>query len=554
MSGADDWNTIAGDFGTEEARKRAEESTTKGRDRQPGNGTGKRKEHDRPKHLPVIVLKKGELHLATDAAIAALHKAGAQFYERDLKLVHVARKKLKLSDGKRGLVPAVIELNAPTVKRQLSHTIVWQSYNAKGEVNAIDPPGKVIEQMLQGMVGEWPFPPLRGVISTPTMRYDGTLLVRPGYDDKTGFVLFEPPRLPPIPGNPSIDDAQSALALLVGLLSEFTFAADNGVSRSAALSMLMTPVLRAAMDVAPMHVITKPVAGSGASYLQDIAAAIAFGERCPVLSFAKKEEENDKRLMDAAINQQSIIALDNVTTLLMSSFLCQLVERPVIQPRKLGGGNVTVVNSFCVFANGNNLVIGGNDTVRRTIAIGLDANMENPELRTFNRDPVADVLADRGKYIAAILTIARAYCVAGKPGRLSPLASFSQWSDLVRSPLVWLGEADPLASMQRLRDEDPVTASLANLFTAWAAELTIGAGLRTNELIKAASEVDPTGAIIRPDLREALTAIAGSKMGGIDAKRLGEWMGQHRDRISAGYKLTVEGSDKTRPKWRVSKL
>jgi putative DNA primase/helicase len=506
-----------------------------------------------PKTLPTITIKAGELHRATDAAVAALAEAGAPFYQRDLKLVYVARKALKLSDGKLGYVPAVIELDTATVKRILAHTVVWQRFNKKGACLTIDPPHGVIEQMLYGMLGEWPFPPLRGVISTPTMRHDGTLLLAPGYDKETGLVLFEPPPMPPLADRPSRKDTAASLELLNDLIAEFNFAADDGVSRSAALSMLMTPVLRGAMPVAPMHVITKPVAGTGASYLQDLAASIAFGERCPVIAFSDKDDENDKRLMDATINQQPIIAIDNVTSLLMSGYLCQLVERPVLQPRKLGAGLVTTANSFCVFANGNNLVIGGNDTVRRTIAISLDANMENPEIREFTRDPVADVMADRGKYIGAILTIARAYCVANKPGRLKPLASFNTWSDLVRSALVWLGEADPVESMQRLRDEDPVVASLVNLFTAWVTELTIGAGYKTGDLIAVATETDGNGVPIRPTLREALRAIAGTKTAEIDPRCLGDWLRGHKNRIASGYKLTVDTSDKKRPKWTVTR-
>jgi putative DNA primase/helicase len=74
-------------------------------------------------------------------------------------------------------------------------------------------------------------------------------------------------------------------------------------------------------------------------------------------------------------------------------------------------------------ANGNNVTIGA-DTVRRTLQIRLDANAENPETRTFARDPVAEVLADRGPAVAAVLTVARAYRVGGMPGKL-PRASAS---------------------------------------------------------------------------------------------------------------------------------
>lgn len=115
------------------------------------------------------------------------------------------------------------------------------------------------------MVDEWPFPPLRGVIATQTIRYDGSLLTKPGYDETTGFVLFEPPPMPPIPDRLSLADAEAALTLLNGLLDEFDFKQDDEVSRSAAVSMLVTAVVRGAMMAAPMHVITKSEAGTGGS-------------------------------------------------------------------------------------------------------------------------------------------------------------------------------------------------------------------------------------------------------------------------------------------------
>ena len=73
------------------------------------------------------------------------------------------------------------------------------------------------------------------------------------------------------------------------------------------------------------------------------------------------------------------------------------------------------------------------------------------------------ILADRGKYIAACLTICRAYIVAGRPGKLPQLASYGEWSDTVRSALVCLGEADPVKSQDRTHAEDPESGSAGNL-------------------------------------------------------------------------------------------
>ena len=78
--------------------------------------------------------------------------------------------------------------------------------------------------------------------------------------------------MPPIPDKPSRDDALRALRLLLGLLHEFPFV--NEESRSVALSMLMTPVLRGAIPNAPLHVARAPVAGTGKSYLVDVSSAI----------------------------------------------------------------------------------------------------------------------------------------------------------------------------------------------------------------------------------------------------------------------------------------
>jgi putative DNA primase/helicase len=459
---------------------------------------------------------------------------------------------LKLSNGKNVRVPAVSIITRPMLMRALSRTATWHAYNKELDLVRIDPPGDLGDHVL-GMIGDWPFPPLRGVIATQTMRYDGTLLTKPGYDPATGLVLFNPPPMPPISDQPTKAEALDALALLKDLLAEVDFAEDDNVSLSGAVSMMLTPVLRGMMGVAPMHVVSKPVAGSGGSYMQDITAAIAIGERCPVLSLTlNNDEENDKRLSSAALTGQPIIAIDNFTGTLMGDFLCQLIERPMPQVRLLGRSElVTITNNHCVVANGNNVTIGA-DTVRRTVQINLDANMENPETRIFTRNPVAEVLADRGRYVAAILTIARAYRVAGSPEKLPPRLSFEDWSNNVRSALVWLGWPDPDESIKAVRAADPIGAKLHTVIAAWAADLTVGTGYLTSELVTAASECLPNSADrIRPALRDALFAVAGNKTGQLDAARLGLWLQAHLNRVSAGYKLLVDRTNKARPRWRL---
>lgn len=403
------------------------------------------------------------------------------------------------------------------------------------------------------MAGEWPFPVLAGVIGTPTMRPDGTLLLTEGYDESTGLVLLGGPAMPSIPEQPTRTQAEAALQLLDRLLDDFPFR-DGGkgesVDRAVALSELLTPVLRGAMPVAPMHLANAPQPGTGKSYLADLASGIATGERCAVVAFSPNPEETEKRLNGSALAGHPIIGLDNASGTIEGDLLCQMTERPLLQLRPLGTSKmVRVPNTNTVLSNGNNAVVAA-DMVRRTLECRLDAtNMEAPETRVFHDDPLARISRNRGAYIAACLTIARAYICSGKPGRLTPLASYEAWSDLVRSPLVWLGRGDPVASMSSLRSFDPARQSRAAVFTAWAGELGTGGAYLTTDLINRANDQGRAGDFLRPCLRDALLDIARERAGGIDARRLGRWLSKTENNVATGLKLTSERGDAARPRW-----
>src|SRR5271166_3013607 len=506
---------------------------------------------EEPFASPHILVLGGKRHEAADAGLAALQRAGIQFYQRDKSLVRIARIKAKASDGAAVVVPSVTPVNSAMLSRALGQATRWEKISRDGDIIAIDPPKEVVEQIAV-MTDEWPFPPLRGLIDTPTLRPDGSLLQQPGYDPATGYFLCNPPPMQPIPERPSQSDALEALALLNSdLLAEFPFV-DNA-ARSVALSMLLTPVLRAAMAVVPMHVVTAPEAGTGKSYLADIASAIAVGDRCAVMAVSDKAEETEKRLIGAAMAQFPIIALDNVSTLLWGDFLCQVTERAQMQVRPLGtSGLVRIANTFTCFANGNNLVIGA-DAVRRCIQCALDADMETPEERIFSGDPVKRILADRGRYIRACLIIARAYLAASRPGRLPPRASYEAWSDLVRSALVWLGWSDPVETVAAIRTEDPIRQQRAQVFAAWAGELILGIGYQTSELITQAEEWAQAQRT-HPKLFAALFTVAGARGSGqqIDPRRLAHWLRHNLGTIANRHKLTVDRADQTRPRWVLS--
>jgi putative DNA primase/helicase len=446
------------------------------------------------------------------------------------------------ADGRRTKVAQLARIELPYMRDLLCRSARWRKLDRhRNAAVLIDPPTSVAQVILHRQ-GEWRFPPVVAVITTPTMRPDGSLLVLPGYDARTRFVLVDPPPMPAIAKTPRRDDALAALVLLDGLLDEFPFA--DEASRSVALSALITPVVRGAFPVTPMHVVSAPEAGSGKSYLLDVAAAIALGQPCPVMAAGRTEEETEKRLAAALLAGQPLISIDNLNGDLGGDALCQIIERPVVEIRLLGKSELVRIEArSTLFATGNNIRLVG-DMARRVLRCRLDSRMEEPERRRFRRKPVAAVLRDRGRYVAAALTLARAYVAAGRPNRAAPIASFEAWSDLVRSALLWLGRADPVDTMKGARADDPSRQTMAALFSAWRDVIGTEEGKTSSEIIKLACTTNSDDRGDGPcevswhhaDLREVLLTVAG-RNGVIDARVLGKWLSRHRDRIAGGLRL-----------------
>jgi putative DNA primase/helicase len=500
---------------------------------------------------PMIQARAGDLHNLASEAERALVDAESPFFVRG-GIVRPVIDEMAAAHGQRTKAARLCPVDCDTLIDHLSRAADWMKWNErkKGLVPT-DPPRNVAATII-ARDGEWKFRRLAGVITTPTLRPDGTILSEPGYDPATQLLLLDPPKLPAIPDKPTRANALSALAYLDKLLDEFPFV--DAASRSAALSGLITPVVRGAMPVAPLHATTAPVAGSGKSYIIDLASAISTGERAPVIAAGRTEEETEKRLGAALLNGQAIVSIDNVNGQLGGDALCQMIERPVVSVRPLGVSKLVKIESRATcFATGNNIQMVG-DMTRRTIVCSLDPNMERPELRTFTASPFHAVIASRGNYVAAVLMIARAYAVAGYPDALPALASFEDWSRVVRSALVWLGRADPCETMEKARADDPVIGVLSGVLQAW--HDTIGSTAQTTGQVKETAEVrNPLGNIANGDLHDALIDIAEGKRGGIDSKNLGKYLGRHKGRVVGGLKVVaLDDTHGKQLKWKVVRM
>jgi hypothetical protein len=514
--------------------------------------------------LPMIQVKDGELSLLATSAEEMLIAAGTPLYQRGGTLVRPIIETVDASRGRKTKVAQLKVLDSVYTRDLMSRHAVWMKWDGRAKRLVRTNAPMEIASMMLARAGDWTFPAIAGVISTPTMRPDGSLLTEPGYDESTRLLLVEPPPLPPIPDRPTRDDAIAALKLLEGLLKGFPFVDD--VARACALSAIVTPVVRGAFPVAPLHASRAPTAGSGKSFLWDVVAAIAIGQLMPVMSTGADETEMEKRLGTAMMTGQPLISIDNISKELGGDALCQIIERPVVEIRILGRSERVRIEArgTTLFATGNNFVIVG-DVCRRIIITNLDPEMERPELRQFKFDPVELVLNDRGKYIAAALTICRAYIVAGKPDCAPRLASFEGWSDAVRSSLIWLGKADPVKSMENARAEDPERLELNAMMEGWGAAIGVGIGVRVRlaSALSAGAEThrQHDGADLEPahpEFHATLQAMAlretGKRGQMPDATMLGNYLRKVKGRVLNGKRFANRPDERKGAEWWVEEV
>src|SRR5262249_40879750 len=147
--------------------------------------------------------------------------------------------------------------------------------------------------------------------------------------------------------------------------------------------------------------------------------------------------------------------------------------------------------------------------------------------------------------------ILRAYHVAGRPRQdLVVFGRFEAWSDWIRSALVWLGEADPLKSRERLKQADPIRELLGSVLIRWH-ELIKEACVTAAEAVARAAAAK--GAVTDDTtLFDAFAAVAPARVAGqIDNKRLGHWLHSFTNRIELGLRIERVGDKKGVALWRV---
>ena len=435
-----------------------------------------------PHVLPTIRLVDGQLPRAVGETERAMTSAGMEIFSRAGALVYPVSETRMAAGGRKTATARLSTFITDSFIEPVAEAAIFQRWSVRRSAWIdIDPPLQLVRMVLS-RERRWAFPHVSGIITTPTLRPDGSLLAAPGYDPRSELYLLPSLQMPPIPERPTRQDAQAALEKLRDLFREFSFqdkeasGLEKKLNRSVAISGLLTALLRGSLPTSPVYLVRASTPGTGKSYLVDVISMVTTGQFCPVITTSKNAEETEKRIGSILLSGIPIVSLDNCIHDLDGELLCQLTERPVIRIRILGRSEMPPCECHtAVFATGNNITFKG-DMVRRGLVCNLEALDERPELREFQDDALDIAAANRGTYVAAALTIVRAYLAAGSPKVCPPFGSYTAWSEMVRGPLIWLGEPDPVISMQGIRDEDAELSNIREFFGLW---LEYGLGLDT---------------------------------------------------------------------------
>ncbi len=514
--------------------------------------------------LPIIKMIPGYLDIAVSKTEKRLSNTGSVF-QRNKQLVRVAR--LSKSSASEEAVRrrkgsmVIIPCDVAYLQMELCKSAQYQVWSKSEEDWVrVDPPIKACNALLANS-GNWDhLNVLTAITEVPVIDHEGRVIDQPGYDEKTG-IYFDPGslELPNMSDSPTREEALSSLAKIKEVLAGFPFVDD--ASRAVAIATILLPFVRPLLRSAPLSAVTAPKMGSGKTLIATIVGYIATG-RVPVLmSQAKDTEEEKKRFLAVLMQGDPIIAMDNISRPIESDAHSTILTEPTWTERLLGSNqNVTVPTAVTWLATGNNLMIAG-DMSTRTLVCAIDPRVEKPEEREFAINLHEYVPTNRGRLVAACLTILRAYSTAKAAGNgvkgIKTFGRFEMWSRAIREPLIWLGEADPCDSRDRIEQHDPIRDRLATLCEAWFCFLD-DQPYTVKQVISLLPTEATDYAVMEDEraahataLRDAFEDISNDTK--LNSRKIGNFIAKYEGRIEGGFSFQRSDAERRAVKWLVIK-
>ena len=143
--------------------------------------------------IGVILIEGGELSKIVDQCEAVLlkHHPG-EVFQRGGRIVRVISLETGCSQDGVNRKPGalqIVEMGEKYLTELFGRSATFLKFNSTMQDHKLtDPPEKYAKHYLD-RVGDWKLPTLSGIIEAPTLRPDGTLLHRQGFDEETGLYV-----------------------------------------------------------------------------------------------------------------------------------------------------------------------------------------------------------------------------------------------------------------------------------------------------------------------------------------------------------------------------
>ncbi len=497
---------------------------------------------------PMVLIGTDE-HRVIDQVVAAL-AADPDLYCRNGELVTVLDGDDPADNGgDRHVTARILRMPLPSIRERVTKFVHLCRETSEGP-DSCHP----TEWLVRGVAsrGHWPgLRPLRGVVSTPVLRPDGSILSVDGYDRTTGLFLDAGGLRIDFPERPTLKDAQAGAAELLDVFRDFPL--EQPFHASALLAAILTPLARPAFSgPAPLFGIDANVRGSGKSLLADVIGIVTTGGNLPRMSNPRENDEARKQITALAMRGEQVCLIDNVAGEFGGAAIDGALTSTEWQDRVLGRSEiVTFPLTVTWLCTGNNLQFAA-DTARRVCHIRMNCQDERPEERDgfAHSDLRKYVRENRGKLVRAALTILRAYCVAGRPQRqLGGWGSFEGWSGLIRQAIVWLGMPDPADGRAEMMERsDSGTSALRDFLRSFEQIDPYNEGLTTAEILQKLDR-NRDGFL---ELREAILEMCGGSPERLPTVRTVANRLKHvRGRIVDGLMLDARLNRNKQSVWRV---
>jgi hypothetical protein len=321
---------------------------------------------------------------------------------------------------------------------------------------------------------EWPsVPTLAGIIGTPVLRRDWTLLQEPGYDPASGLYLSPTVMLPPIPARPDSAQVADAWAFIVTtLLGDFEW--EDSASLANYIGLMVTPFLRRPLRaLVPLAIVSASAPSSGKSLLSALIGLLVGQQTVPWP--AENDTELEKLITSTFTVESGAVIFDNLAEgeVIDSPVLANLLTNPMWSSRILGkSGMGAWANDRLWMTTGNNLRVGG-DIASRSVCVRLKPAGPHPEERSGFQIPDLQGWIknpdNRAALLWRLLILVADWVASGTPRdtTVPPIRQFTPWAHGVGGFLAHHGITGFLTNLGATRRMDEEDHKWAVFLATW---------------------------------------------------------------------------------------